>query len=1338
MVNKIWLIPIVLIFLVGAFLFSMPWSMPGGSGETGAFPSPAASTNIENPQQQIILTAGGTPATPEDFFVKLVENNVGVTEDYAIYEIKNPLTKNIKINETFLSHYVLTGAGDYNIKEAKVELWDTWETTIIEGNWTHECDKSTPPKCNSTRHKDVEVAYNVTGWRELKNIKELQKVPGDSFLVKYTVKHDPRYGKLSNVDWVPQLKVDEVTYKNVKWAWWNGSWGMRQAINITNNNPTYNLPTNYTINMTYNTTGADKLDSGDDIRIVCGDTEKDRFSDVWDNEYSNITWKLPMNVSADSFNDTYCYVYYDNSGAGTPPTDMTNIADFYDDFTRGDSGTIGNGWTEYNAANAEIYNNQVRQQSATRTWLYHPVSYLVDDIYGADVRAMINIETDYQGGIQWAVNEGDDTGYLLYGDERDTQDVKAYRCEDISTASCTPIGSTGDDIPQNTWFELRGRINIATDVDAWLNGASIAVGITDAETNLNTAPNVGIDLLGDGTHWVYGDNFTSYIVFTTPTVTFNTSESGGTAASVSINTPTAYYNYSTYPLLNSTITNGVTCQFSLNGVANQSLPNCDNPAHTLSNSTIGANSVTVWVNDGSVWVTDTIIYSFNNASIASWFTTPTPPNNTITNNTNFVFGNLTAEENLTAAYFEFGGTNYSMASYNSTQWYYNKTGISGGTYWYRGWVNTSFGIWNASKYRRWVLDLTPAPDVTLHAPTNTSYNTNLTWINYTVINYYAGTVPCWHIVDTTIYSDGDLSNNTYENNTHTLSPGAHNASAVCEQNSTNITSSEVWFTVYNGVNSPTLSASPGWSIIEGSSVSISCSAVEGTATLQFGGSNVSNPYVASPSVGSYSFTCLTPTGNYSGSSTSNTLNVVSSNLGCTDSDTFAFSKDVTVNASADNFTTFQLDSFVSQGLVTPQLTDLEASGDADIYVNFTGGYYAIVNGTGLTNFTFYWGNWLNNASRSTRQLSTITDNLSIYTTLNPYYIINILEEMTGNQALPPNATTTVQIICSNGSTTFTAYNTNQTVATFVRPDLIRSVVYVDSEQFERSLLVRADAETKNIYMTDANSYTVLQIPIEITDFDYWNAAVTLYKLGQGQTTITENYLDVEHKFDTYLIKDEIYYIRLTTNSEIRDIGYLYPAAAGIQEISIVPVQLRPTAQLAGNNILLFTTCNNVTNALQFMYNDLLNETNSVRIRIYNQTNQTAWYDNTVSNSSNFTTSLNNVNCNVRHGIRLTIYHDTFGNSPVEHTIGAGLFGIAASLGSALPSWIYNGITFVLVFMTALVSVPRIRLAALVMMGTIIAILAFYGWYVPAAGLAGLIVVFLVVSIIYEIKRGQMS
>jgi len=114
-------------------------------------------------------------------------------------------------------------------------------------------------------------------------------------------------------------------------------------------------------------------------------------------------------------------------------------------------------------------------------------------------------------------------------------------------------------------------------------------------------------------------------------------------------------------------------------------------------------------------------------------------------------------------------------------------------------------------------------------------------------------------------------------------------------NTTQVVNNESTYTILNLTlylkppNEITLTASPGWNVLEGQSVTISCSVSEGTPILKIDNVIVSNPYTFTTTVGSHSVVCsIEETDNYRPNEESKTL-VVNPLVACTNNQTFAFS-----------------------------------------------------------------------------------------------------------------------------------------------------------------------------------------------------------------------------------------------------------------------------------------------------------------------------------------------------------------------------------------------------------------------------------------------------------------
>ncbi len=144
--------------------------------------------------------------------------------------------------------------------------------------------------------------------------------------------------------------------------WYSSGWSKRKLINITNPS-LYTLEQNYSMLLTLDTTGSDFLDNGDDLRIVywngSQNIELDRYnSTAFDDPSTEIWFRIQAPISAGKFDDNY-YIYHSNSDASNPKNNGSNVFEFFEDFNRPNSDTVGNGWTETRGTWA-ILNNRVR------------------------------------------------------------------------------------------------------------------------------------------------------------------------------------------------------------------------------------------------------------------------------------------------------------------------------------------------------------------------------------------------------------------------------------------------------------------------------------------------------------------------------------------------------------------------------------------------------------------------------------------------------------------------------------------------------------------------------------------------------------------------------------------------------------------------------------------------------------------------------------------------------------------------------------------------------------------------------------------------------------------
>ncbi|MHC4676907.1 MAG: hypothetical protein ACYTBZ_30860, partial [Planctomycetota bacterium] len=137
--------------------------------------------------------------------------------------------------------------------------------------------------------------------------------------------------------------------------WWDTNYPYRMKVTFGTSHSI--LPAGFTTSVTMDTRPTATnvaLTSGDDVRVVWQptsgpDVELDRIGDTWNNANTTIEFRLQSDIPADADEDTdgSYYIYYGFVSAGMPPIDEMNVYYFADFFTRSNSTTVGNGWTEW-------------------------------------------------------------------------------------------------------------------------------------------------------------------------------------------------------------------------------------------------------------------------------------------------------------------------------------------------------------------------------------------------------------------------------------------------------------------------------------------------------------------------------------------------------------------------------------------------------------------------------------------------------------------------------------------------------------------------------------------------------------------------------------------------------------------------------------------------------------------------------------------------------------------------------------------------------------------------------------------------------------------------------
>jgi hypothetical protein len=691
-----------------------------------------------------------------------------------------------------------------------------------------------------------------------------------------------------------------------------------------------------------------------------------------------------------------------------------------------------------------------------------------------------------------------------------------------------------------------------------------------------------------------------------------------------------------------------------------------------------------------------------------------------------IWVNATVTFDAEVCFARIDSTNHTMSNSSSSYYYLNASKLSDNLHTARVSCNrSSDGVWLKSiiiNFTYWTppnsskIIAYPASGQTyplLWATFNASWTSKHTLSKVLLENNFTGTMK-----NITVTNHAGMN---YTYNQTTFSAGTYRY-RFWANDSSDYWNSTMWrtYTVQKANSLITMTANPSWTINSSIPVTVTCTATK-AVTLYRDGITVSNPYTVTPSFGTFNYTCfINDAQNYTPAYATNFLVVGGSGFGCTSNTTFAFSKTIT-GLKGKNVT-------LNVGKAT--------------WKNLTKGYYITVNLSGATNITVKFGNYIANVSRAfNNHLSPNVSAMSGYAEEHSYYILTFFDEISGLMALPPASNVSVTLVCSLGQNNIPINDTRVLLPSFdTTLTEIRTTVAYAGDYYSRQLLVAGSVESKSIYLADAYLYTVLQIPIYIDDYSYYGSKITLYKTSAGTPyIITDGYFDADHKFVAYLVKDEKYFIRLDRTGETRDIGFFFPATATALDLVINSISLKPDISLISNNLIM--AAENLTNSIRIRYQDLTNKTNSVQILVYLGTNQTAFWSNTYVANNNITVTISPLNMSKRYSIKFIVNHQVYGNSPVEYIIGVGGIGALFDLGlsASVGAWLYPMIAFVILFMVSMVTVPKNRVGGLVFMIVVLAVFIWGAkWFVIAAGTLALLVVFIALTIVYEVKRGGMT
>ncbi len=296
-----------------------------------------------------------------------------------------------------------------------------------------------------------------------------------------------------SIDLLSSMDTFVFLTQNSEPGWWNSDYTSRRRITITNNS-SKTISTGYSVKYEFdhgNQVGLGKsLSSGDDVRILWWNgssqvwQELDRVATTpWNSADDTEIWFAIKNAIPSGSSSNDYFIYYNNSNAGTPPSDSGNVFKFYDDFENPDY-TYAN-WATSSSAWI-VTNGEYRQSSNSSEEIATAGSSEDDVMVQVDVRMpgpgndagiigrydnndnyYIGRPTDLPVQIEGTVNNNDyvlgqrslvqasDGTLAVFAAFPDTSEYKMYTSTDNGRAWTQPwtLSTGGNDFSSNAWID---------------------------------------------------------------------------------------------------------------------------------------------------------------------------------------------------------------------------------------------------------------------------------------------------------------------------------------------------------------------------------------------------------------------------------------------------------------------------------------------------------------------------------------------------------------------------------------------------------------------------------------------------------------------------------------------------------------------------------------------------------------------------------------------------------------------------------------------------------------------------------------------------------------------
>jgi hypothetical protein len=295
----------------------------------------------------ILLLSGISFAyTTDDIFTKLIYNKAELTYGEAKFEVCNPLPISVTIDTNKLKISVDEYKGSL---ASAVSLFYDKATSSNVTTYKETCSPYNITQVNGTIYyfdnctSSVDGSYLSSGIA-LTPFTTLAWLSHECKNITLRSSWNAKIGAISK-DWLPEVNISGIAYKQIKWAWWNTSWAKERTIRVTENSG--NTLSYWIMNFTLDMTTLTGLKSDcSDLRFTnTANTTQFNWTNltICDNTQTAVQMWVHINetISASGIYDVN--MYYNNSDASAGASYPDKVFDFYDELN-----TITSNWTNYN------------------------------------------------------------------------------------------------------------------------------------------------------------------------------------------------------------------------------------------------------------------------------------------------------------------------------------------------------------------------------------------------------------------------------------------------------------------------------------------------------------------------------------------------------------------------------------------------------------------------------------------------------------------------------------------------------------------------------------------------------------------------------------------------------------------------------------------------------------------------------------------------------------------------------------------------------------------------------------------------------------------------------